>query len=114
MPRFLFLLFLLGVALAAKDVTTLTNRQLRRVLHDNNAECTGCVERQHLVDRAVEVLQRRSDLVTSQLTQVQHSVKEQFMAHRHVTTEYNVGPNVECHSPFDNETVYCYVRTAVA
>jgi len=108
-------------------VPSLSTRQLRHILIENHAECKGCIERRHLVERALEVLRSRTEGTVSQLTEVQHSVKQHFQDH-HFSLENNVkvplgdfdlelpdiriNPNVECEQPFDNETVYCRPRAS--
>eukprot|EP00759_Apiculatamorpha_spiralis_P050491 PhF_6_TR4793/c0_g1_i2/m.6611 len=97
---------------------TLTTKQLRRLLYEHNSECKDCVERSHLLDKAIDVLHSQQNQYTTDLTAVQHSIKQQMFEH-HVQTppalkdekivlpKISFDPRVECHSPFDNETVYC-------
>lgn len=63
-------------------VPSLSTRQLRHILLENHAECKGCIERRHLVERALEVLRSRTEGTVSQLTEVQHSVKQHFQERR--------------------------------
>lgn len=108
-------------------IATMTNRDLKHFLHDRTANCDGCIERRHLLDRALEVRGwlTGDEQVMAQLTPIQHSADSHMQMH-HIATAVEAGnPEqmqiqqrlamqhavdtgaVECTAPLANGTVYC-------
>lgn len=64
-------------------IRTMNNRQLRRFLRDRGATCDGCIEKHHLVERALAVRgwATQDDLIASELTPTLNSAATHLALH---------------------------------
>jgi hypothetical protein len=107
-----------------EKIPVMSNRELRRFIADRDANCDDCLERRHLVERALEVRGwlTGDERVTAQLTPLQQSAASHMQLH-HITS---VDPTqqqtintelflqnavrtgvIQCTTPLANGTQYC-------
>lgn len=125
---------LVGVDSSESVVRRMSVRQLRTFLRDRDASCAGCVERDHLVQRALQVRQSPTadDLIAEQLALMQHSAVTHMSLH-HLTADVPELPDgqvplveappvpdglvvvgdVVCEKPLVNGTQYCHSIAAL-
>ena len=104
-------------------LSKMSSKELKKFIDERKATCHGCIDRQHLLEKALEVRRapNRDDMVASQLALVQHSVVSQPAPH-HFRQQTDVETAAlhllqasltkrHCQPPLANGTVMCVQYT---
>ena len=110
----------------SQQIATMRITQLRKFLAERDANCDGCVERAHLIERALEVRgwETADDRIASELTPFQGSAVT-HMTSQHVTTPSEeeiasahlmlaASRSLQCGDVLPNGTRYCLQTAPVA
>ena len=110
----------------SQEISTMRVNQLRKFLSARDAACDGCLERAHLIERALEVRgwETADDRIASELTPFQGSVATHMMP-QHVTTPSEeeivssqmmlaASMSLQCGDALPNGTRFCIQTAAMS